>query len=832
MKNLSMGFKMSIGFGGILILLGVVVGIFYKALQDTQTNYMHMQDVQTTIALKAGKINEKMLQARRNEKDFIMRKDMKYLERNKATTDEIAHLANEVASIAKINDMYVIEEEAISIGTLSAEYYTVFEGVVNGNVTMGLDPSSGFQGNFRSAAHDLGEAFDRFDAESFQVLYLFLRRWEKDFMRNGTEKYQDRLFGTLDTYATMLEESGQDEELKLVQMEAINGYKEVFEKIVALGYDSEEAATEYQQIRDLAHVLEDTINSILIPNSRALLLTARKHEKDFLMRNDKKYVGRLSDVVEELRAGVSSDSIEEVNREFLTGLLDRYESDFLALVAQNDEVVAKIAKMRDIVHQIEPAVEEIELNATKAQEETLMTTAKSVARSIQISIAVAAGAGIIAVILGLLITFSVTGPLRKGVTFAQTVADGDLTQQAEIDQKDEIGVLAGALNGMATNLRGIMGDISSDSNTVASSSEEMTTSATDMSECAEGMTNMATTAAEATEQATSNIKNVAAGIEEVSANSTTVASAAEEVSTNLSTVGSAVEQMSANMNTIAVNSEDMSSSVTTVASAVEEMSISLNEVSNRTGEAVTIANNASTMADDTSRKVNTLGESAKEIDKVVDIITGIAAQTNLLALNATIEAASAGEAGKGFAVVANEVKELAKQTASATDDIREQVESMQSNSGEAVDAIGNIVTIIGEVNDVFGTIAASVQQQTSTVNSISENVASTAEGATVVSRSVQEVALGAQEISKNVQEATVGVNGIAQNMAELATGTNEIARNAGQAAEGMNEVAENVENVKSAAQETKSGATGMKDASGELAGLASSLQESVKQFRV
>jgi methyl-accepting chemotaxis protein len=197
MKNLTMGMKMSIGFGGILILLSIVVGIFYKALQDTQAKYTHMQEVQTTIALKAGKINEKMLQARRNEKDFIVPKDMKYLERNKSTTDEIAYLANEVASIAKINDMCVIEEEAESIASLASDYYyTVFEGVVNGNVTMGLDHESGLQGNFRSAAHDLGEAFDRFvlrGADTTQrcgaMIYLLLdpSREKDDSCADDTE---------------------------------------------------------------------------------------------------------------------------------------------------------------------------------------------------------------------------------------------------------------------------------------------------------------------------------------------------------------------------------------------------------------------------------------------------------------------------------------------------------------------------------------------------------------------------------------------------------------------------------------------------------------------
>ena len=44
------------------------------------------------------------------------------------------------------------------------------------------------------------------------------------------------------------------------------------------------------------------------------------------------------------------------------------------------------------------------------------------------------------------------GPLTRGVAFAQTVASGDFTQELQIDQRDEIGMLAHALNGMSLKL--------------------------------------------------------------------------------------------------------------------------------------------------------------------------------------------------------------------------------------------------------------------------------------------------------------------------------------------------------------------------------------------
>ncbi len=110
---------------------------------------------------------------------------------------------------------------------------------------------------------------------------------------------------------------------------------------------------------------------------------------------------------------------------------------------------------------------------------------------------------IIGVIIAVYITRLVVVPLQMGVRFAQAVSDGDLTQQIDLDQKDEIGQLATALNNMATNLNEVMINISQASEQVASSSEELSASAMTLS-------------SGATEQA-SNLEETSASIEELNA---------------------------------------------------------------------------------------------------------------------------------------------------------------------------------------------------------------------------------------------------------------------------------------------------------------------------
>ncbi|MCA1944196.1 MAG: methyl-accepting chemotaxis protein [Desulfovibrio sp.] len=113
-----------------------------------------------------------------------------------------------------------------------------------------------------------------------------------------------------------------------------------------------------------------------------------------------------------------------------------------------------------------------------------------------------------AVLLGILlawvITRMITKPVAQGVTFAEAMAQGDFTRTLDIQQKDEVGTLAKALNEMVARLREVVGEVQSASDNVASGSEELSASAQNMSQGA-------------TEQAAS-VEEISSSMEEMSAN--------------------------------------------------------------------------------------------------------------------------------------------------------------------------------------------------------------------------------------------------------------------------------------------------------------------------
>ena len=341
---------------------------------------------------------------------------------------------------------------------------------------------------------------------------------------------------------------------------------------------------------------------------------------------------------------------------------------------------------------------------------------------------------VVALGLTFLIARKITGPLLQEIVFAEKVSEGDLTQQLDIDQKDEIGILAKALNKTVSNLDQMFKDITAGVETLSSSS-------TELSAISQQMTS-------GSEQTSGKANTVATAAEEMSSNMTSVAAATEEASTNVGMVATAAEEMTAVINEIAQNTEK--------AQVI-------------TGEAVSEAKNA-------SDKVYELGKAAQDIGKVTETITEISEQTNLLALNATIEAARAGEAGKGFAVVANEIKELAKQTSEATNEIKNKITGIQDSTQGTVTQIEQISRVVNDVNEIVSTISTAVEEQSVTTKEIANNVVQASQGIAEVTENVAQSSTVAGEIAKDITEVNQSASEMSNSSSQVNMSAEELSK--------------------------------------------------------
>ncbi|HAT48773.1 MAG: CZB domain-containing protein [Nitrospirae bacterium] len=93
---------------------------------------------------------------------------------------------------------------------------------------------------------------------------------------------------------------------------------------------------------------------------------------------------------------------------------------------------------------------------------------------------------LLAIFIGIFLTIviprSVVRPVLMGLGFVEKVAQGDLTQTLELNQKDEVGQLVHAMNKMVEHLKHVIGELSNASDQVATGSKQISDSSQDLSQ--------------------------------------------------------------------------------------------------------------------------------------------------------------------------------------------------------------------------------------------------------------------------------------------------------------------------------------------------------------
>ncbi len=200
----------------------VVLVLLIYSVNSLQTNIR--------IAREIGEVESSILQLRRSEKDFIARKDLKYLDKYNATHQKLSTTLTSMTEDLSKAGMEL--DEVRKLRQVVEQYKASFSQLVASQQVIGLNPKDGLYGGLRSAVHDVETLIGKDDYQLLSGM-LQLRRNEKDFMLRLDDKYVSRL---TNNKANLVEQVGQssfdaDKQQEIIRL--LDAYERSFLNLVS-----------------------------------------------------------------------------------------------------------------------------------------------------------------------------------------------------------------------------------------------------------------------------------------------------------------------------------------------------------------------------------------------------------------------------------------------------------------------------------------------------------------------------------------------------------------------------------------------------------------------
>ena len=262
--------------------------------------------------------------------------------------------------------------------------------------------------------------------------------------------------------------------------------------------------------------------------------TARQNDETLGEIADRvKHCARGKEIFQKLQAdrAVSSAAYARAKQRLLDGDLEE------ARRLVRDEVLPARATMQETWQVLFEHEKEHVNEAVKAGSEEYQ-------RGKSIALALVALAIALAALVAVLVTRSVTSPVRGVVALAGRIAAGDLRERVEVTSRDEIGVLQGAMRAMVDKLQQVIGE-------VRSGAEALTSAAGQVSVTSQTVSQGTGEQAASVEETTSSLEQMSASISQNAENGRQTQEMAAKGARDAADGGEAVKETVSAMRSIA-----------------------------------------------------------------------------------------------------------------------------------------------------------------------------------------------------------------------------------------------------------------------------------------
>lgn len=493
-----------------------------------------------------------------------------------------------------------------------------------------------------------------------------------------------------------------------------------------------------------------------------LMVSRTEEERVTIMENYNKRLTAITDDFTNFKAGMA-EGFETTQYNLIMTNTDAWNSLCTQLIEliQDGKTEDAIAEFKDkaetVFEDLQTSVRDLvnyKIEEAAAIHEQNLADSKKMSG---ILIGTAAGILLLCVVFGILITISITRPVRKIVSLIEKTSQLDFMYDKSYEEllthKEEMGAIANALARMRVVFREVVGSIQKASDMLTSSSENLAASTSE------------------TERTLGQVVNAVHEIAEGNSSQAGLLSHTSEA------IGFMTRDIESVNSASVENSVNAKRSIELIGEGRKAIDITIVKMN----ENIKVSNAVDKAVNDLSVQMNKVGE-------IVDVIRQISEQTNLLALNASIEAARAGIAGRGFAVVASEIGKLAVDTNRAVDEIAEIVDAAIDKNKRTSDKMDQVRTIVGQqeeaidvtmgafekINDAVKNIADHTMDISDKIKHIAEEAKKISDQAQDLAAVSEETAAGSEEISAGNQEQMAVVATISSAAGQLSDMANTL----------------------------------------------------------
>lgn len=337
------------------------------------------------VARGIGDIEVEVLQLRRAEKDFLARKDLKYLAKFEAISQRLTQdITTLNTAFEKMGDAH---PEILTMRKVIADYQQYFKEIVESQQRIGLNPKDGLYGKLRDAVHETESLIAGKDFQILSVM-LQLRRNEKDFMLRLDDKYVSKWNDNAEKFVGLVENSLLSADEQEAIIDSISRYQAAFMNLVSeekvLGYTAKEGLQ--GQMRTSVHQIDEMLETLIEVSHVGV-----KEHTEFIDLLSYSLLGAVVIVSVAFASYISKSILNSVNHvkdtmnrvaqtNDLTIVADSKSDDELGEVADTFNLM--IANFRNLIVEVNQSVTTLNV-ATQSLSEGIHSTNEGVDAQIQ-----------------------------------------------------------------------------------------------------------------------------------------------------------------------------------------------------------------------------------------------------------------------------------------------------------------------------------------------------------------------------------------------------------------------------------------------------------------